>query len=57
MATVEEYKAREAEFMARTDALCEDKDPAKCDCSKCPVNELCAWLHKETPYKVVCANE
>ena len=55
MATVEEYKLREAEFMARTDALCENKGPAKCDCCKCPCNELCAWLHKESPYKVVFA--
>lgn len=50
MATVEEYKIREAEFASRTDALCEYKNPNECDCSKCPCKELCDWLHKETPY-------
>lgn len=52
MASVEEYKRREAEFIARTDALCEDIEPAKCDCSKCPCRELCEWLDNENPYKV-----
>lgn len=52
MATVEEYKLREAEFIARTDALCQYKDPAKCDCNHCPCKELCDWLHDESPYKV-----
>ena len=50
MATVEEYKVREAEFASRTDALCEDIEPSQCDCSKCPCKDLCDWLHKETPY-------
>ena len=50
MATVEEYLIREAEFAARTDALCEDKSPMECDCSKCPCKDLCDWLHKETPF-------
>lgn len=31
-----EYQAKEAEFMARTDSLC--------DCSKCPTRDLCRWL-------------
>ena len=39
--SVEAYKLREAEFMARTDALCETKNPLECDCSKCPCKELC----------------
>lgn len=51
MATIQEYKRREAEFIARTDALCEDTPPAQCDCSKCPCKELCDWLHKESPWK------
>ena len=50
MATVEEYKIKEAEFASRTDALCEDRSPSECDCSKCPCKDLCDWLHKETPY-------
>ena len=48
--SVEAYKLREAEFMARTDALCENKNPLECDCSKCPCKELCDWLHTETPF-------
>lgn len=51
MATVEEYRLREAEFMAMPDALCEDKDPSECNCDECPCKELCDWLHEETPYK------
>ena len=50
MATVEEYLIREAEFAARTDALCEHTSPMECDCSKCPCKDLCEWLHKETPF-------
>ena len=50
MATIEEYKLREQEFIARTDALCENKEPAECNCGGCPCKELCDWLHKETPY-------
>ena len=51
MATKEEYKKREAEFVARTDALCEDRSPAECDCDECPCKELCDWLHEQSPYK------
>lgn len=50
MATVAEYLIREAEFMARTDALCENQSPSECDCSKCPCKDLCDWLHDESPF-------
>jgi hypothetical protein len=49
MATIEEYKIREEEFMARTDALCEDIVPSKCDCNACPCKELCQWLCDNLP--------
>jgi hypothetical protein len=39
-----EYAEKETEFMARTDALCEDAPPATCDCSVCPCKGLCDWL-------------
>jgi len=39
-----EYQAREAEFLVRTDALCEHTAPANCECAKCPCKLLCDWL-------------
>ena len=51
MATVQEYLVREAEFASRSDALCENRNPAECNCDECPCKELCEWLHKESPYK------
>lgn len=39
-----EYAEKEAEFMARTDAGCEDAPPATCDCAVCPCKGLCDWL-------------
>lgn len=50
MATIEEYMSKEAEFVSRTDALCETCNPNLCDCSKCPCKDLCDWLHKESPF-------
>ena len=47
---IEAYKALEAEFMARTDALCEDTPVSECDCGKCPCKELCDRLHSENPF-------
>lgn len=44
MLTLTEYHRKEEEFLARTDALCEMKSPALCNCSKCPCRELCEWL-------------
>lgn len=44
-----EYRKIEAEFMARTDALCENTSPSLCDCSACPCHELCEWLDKHNP--------
>lgn len=49
MATIEEYLAKEAEFMARTDALCEDTTVPECDCCKCPCREECNWLYDNLP--------
>lgn len=51
MASVEEYKLREAEFASRPDALCENQSPSECNCDLCPCKGLCDWLCKETPYK------
>ena len=45
------YHEKEAEFAARTDALCEHTAPALCDCSKCPARDLCAWLCENDPNK------
>lgn len=39
-----EYAMKEAEFLARTDALCENVSPSLCDCSMCPCADLCKWL-------------
>ena len=50
MATVEEYKLREAEFMARTDALCEVVNPLECDCTRCPCKEQCDFLNENDPF-------
>ena len=44
MATLEEYQKREAEFAARTDALCENISPHLCDCKNCPCEAECQWL-------------
>ena len=44
MPTPSEYRRKEEEFLARTDALCETKSPALCNCEKCPCRELCEWL-------------
>ena len=34
--TNQEYRALEDAFLARHDALCEDKSPLECDCPACP---------------------
>ena len=47
---MEEYQKREAEFMARTDALCEHTPPTESLCSSCPCNGLCDWLLENYPY-------
>lgn len=39
-----EYALKERLFEARTDALCENVPPHKCDCTRCPARDLCAWL-------------
>ena len=44
MLTPSEYRRKEEEFLARTDALCETKSPTLCNCAKCPCCELCEWL-------------
>lgn len=44
-----EYAAKEAQFMARTDALCEDAPPATCDCANCPCKGICDWLCSHEP--------
>lgn len=44
MVTKAEYKRVEDEFIARTDALCEDVLPELCDCGACPCHDLCEWL-------------
>lgn len=43
----EEYARKEAEFIARTDALCEDAPPSTCDCNVCPCKDLCNWHPEE----------
>lgn len=48
--SVDEYKDLEAEFEARTDALCEDTPVSDCDCGKCPCKVLCKRLEDENPY-------
>lgn len=39
-----EYTEKEAEFMARTDAGCEETPPTPAICATCPCKELCDWL-------------
>lgn len=51
MTSVEEYKLLEQEFAARTDALCENRRPSECDCSKCPCKVLCDSLCDENPHR------
>lgn len=51
MATIEEYKRREAEFMDRKDALCQFRHPDECNCNECPCKEMCNWLCNGNPYK------
>lgn len=43
------YAAKEAKFLARTDSLCENEIPKKCDCAACPTKELCDWLCEHDP--------
>ena len=50
MVTMEEYLAKEREFMLMTDALCEYSSPDEADCSQCPAQELCKWLHEHRPF-------
>lgn len=50
MPTLAEYHSKENEFLARTDALCETKSPALCNCKKCPCRELCKWLCDNAKY-------
>lgn len=40
----DEYRALESVFLARTDALCENKSPLECDCPSCPCKNLCDTL-------------
>lgn len=47
----EEYRKREQAFMDRHDALCEDVPPAQCNCSQCPAQGLCKWLHENEPFR------
>lgn len=35
----DEYRALESVFLARTDALCENKSPLECDCPSSPLQE------------------
>lgn len=44
-----EYSAGGFEFMNRHDSLCENVTSELCDCSKCPTNGLCTWLHENAP--------
>lgn len=39
-----EYRALEDAFLARHDALCEDKSPAECNCKACPCKGMCDAL-------------
>lgn len=50
MSGVAEYIRVEAEFAARTDALCQSTRPAECDCAVCPAREMCAWLIENDPF-------
>lgn len=43
------YLAKEKEFISRTDALCENEIPEKCDCKACAVKELCDWICENDP--------
>ncbi len=43
------YKELEKLFLARTDALCENKPARECDCTVCPCKELCDALYAATP--------
>lgn len=42
--TNQEYRALEDAFLARHDALCEDKSPLECDCPACPCKGMCDAL-------------
>ena len=45
----EEYRQKEAAFMERHDALCENVSPLACDCSQCLAREMCEWLCEHDP--------
>lgn len=53
----EEYLEKEREFIGRNDALCENSQPHLCDCTICPVKDLCEWLHRNSPYKYSSARK
>lgn len=40
----DEYMTLESVFLARTDALCENKSPLECDCPSFPCKNLCDTL-------------
>lgn len=48
-ASKEEYAAKEAEFMARTDAGCENTPPTSAICATCTCKGLCDWLCGHEP--------
>ena len=43
------YKELEKLFMARADALCENKPPRECNCTVCPCKGLCDALCAAEP--------
>ena len=45
----QEYRALEAAFLARNDALCENKNPLECDCPSCPCKGMCDTLCAYNP--------
>lgn len=45
----QEYRALEAAFLARHDALCEDKNPLEFDCASCPFKGMCDTLCAYNP--------
>ena len=50
----DEYREKEAAFAAAPGALCENVSPAECDCSKCPLREMCAWFdNNEDPHDLI----
>lgn len=51
--SAEEYRAREAEFLADERALCENVPASQCNCAACPVRALCEWLCANDPNKGV----